>query len=247
MERKFESELAGQVARRHRNPLRSRAKVLVMTLVSCAVMVAAAGAVLSMKASAETGGPTEYQSLLTGGDYLVKSEAGDVVYTATVLEDDDFLIKRTSELKAVEFDTPGNSAVDYTKWAYSVNLRVRDLEPFAGGIGGMIVSEVTVGDIGEMRPWISVTGFTINGVQVMEASGLVSLDYSKYVGVEYVDGTMVVTVTLPDLTDLGISYGEEDMVSVFVLLKTPYIGWVGDPLLGWVPPVSEVGFPEYQF
>ena len=237
MERKFESELAGQVARRHKNPLKSRAKVLFMTVVSCAVMVAAAAAVLSMQASAALGGPTEYIDEFSGEDYLVDVD-GTITYKVYAPDepvDDAFLVKRTSALKWIEFDTPGLSTVDYTKAVYSVNVKLKDISAFPAGVAGMVVADLDVTGFTTWSPWIASATLSINDVETATYS-VITLGELPFMTSSWdsVTGTLSAQVTLPD----GIIYSPGDQVSIFVMFKTVEVDLT---ISG-----SEIGFPEYS-
>jgi hypothetical protein len=202
-------------------------------------MVGAAAAVLSIQASADDRGPTEYTDILFGEDYLVCVD-GAITYTAEDLVDDNFLVKRNSTLKWVEFDTPGNSAVDYTKVAYSVNLKLRDISAFTDGVTTMVVADLTVRGYVTYSPWISLASVSINGIEVMSFGG-VALGTLPFITSEYdaLTGTLSAQVTLPDLALIGdLKYNDEDLVSIFVMFKS-----VETPL---IISGSEVGFPEYQ-
>jgi hypothetical protein len=238
MERKFESELAGQVARRHKNPIGSRARVLFMTVVSCAVMVAAAAAVLSIQATASLGEPTEYYPIFSGEDYLVCAD-GVPTYTSDAPVDDSFLVKRTSALKWIEFDTPGNAAVDYTKVAYSTSVKLRDISLFTDGVAGMVVSDLTINGYTTYAPWISSVSVSVNDVEVMTYSA-VALNAVPFLVPTYdADAdTLSVEVSLPDLSLTSVGgYNADDLVSIFVMFKTVEVGLL---ITG-----SEVGFPDY--
>ncbi len=238
MERKFESELAGQVARRHKNPLKSRAKVLFMTVVSCAVMVAAAAAVLSMQASAALGGPTEYIDEFSGEDYLVDVD-GTITYKVYAPDepvDDAFLVKRTSALKWIEFDTPGLSTVDYTKVVYSVNVKLKDVSAFGDeGVTGMVLADLEVSGFTTYSPWIASATMSINDVETA-AYSVITLGELPFMTSSWdsATGTLSAQVTLPD----GIIYNPGDQVSIFVMFKTVEVDLT---ISG-----SEIGFPEYQ-
>jgi hypothetical protein len=234
MERKFESELAGQVARRHKDPIKNRARVLFMTAVSCAVMVAAAAAVMSFGASAFIGEPTVYESEFVGVDYLVSSEDGGIVYTDDDILDDSFLVKRTSELKWIEFDTPGLSTVDYTKVAYSANVKLREISGFPSGVAGMVVADVTINGFTTYAPWIASASLSVNDVDVLTYSA-VALDAVPFIAPVYdsVAGTLSVEVTLPD----SLACVSGDQISIFVMFKTVEVGL---DITG-----SEIGFPDY--
>lgn len=234
MEKKFESELAGQVARRHKNPLRSRTNVLLTAVVSCVVMVAAAAAVLSMQASAYLGEPTVYTNVFYGEDYLVDVD-GTVTYTSDAPIDDDFLVKRSSELKWIEFDTPGLSTVDYTKAAYSVNVKLRDISAFPAGVAGMVVADLDITGFTTWSPWIASASLSINDVEVLTYS-VITLGELPFMTSSYDSetGTVSAQVTLPD----GIIYNPGDQVSIFVMFKTVEVGLTVSG--------SDVGFPEYQ-
>lgn len=234
MEKKFESELAGQVARRHKNPLRSRANVLLAAVVSCVVMVAAAAAVLSMQASAYLGEPTEYTNAFYGEDYLINVD-GTATYTSDAPVDDDFLVKRTSELKWIEFNTPGLSTVDYTKAVYSVNVKLKDMSAFPAGVVGMVVADLDVTGFTTWSPWIASATLSINDVEAMTYGGI-TLGELPFMTSSYDSetGTVSAQMTLPD----GIIYNPGDQVSIFVMFKTVEVGLTVSG--------SDVGFPEYQ-
>jgi hypothetical protein len=238
MERKFESELAGQVARRHKNPIRSRARVLFMTVVSCAVMVAAAAAVLSMQATASLGEPTEYKPIFYGEDYMVLVD-GVPTYASVAPVDGSFLVKRTSTLKWIEFDTPGNAVVDYTKVAYSTSVRLKDLSLFTDGVTGMVVSDLTINGYTTYAPWIASVSVSVNDVEVV-SYGAVALNAVPFIVPVYdaVAGTLSVEVSLPDLSLTSVGgYNADDLVSIFVMFKTVEVGL---DITG-----SEIGFPDY--
>lgn len=233
MERKFESELAGQVARRHTNPVKSRARILFVTAVSCAVMVAAAAAVLSLGVSAFTGEPTVYESEFTGEDYLVCSEEGDIVYTDTAPVDGNFLVKRMSGLKWIEFDTPGNSEVDYTKVVYNTTLKLKDVTGIT--VPGMVVADVTINGFTTFPPWIASASLSIDGADTL-TYGSIALSEVPFLATVYDDttGTLSVEVTLPS----DQIYDGADTISIFVMFKTVEVGL---DITG-----SDVGFPDYQ-
>ncbi|GEM_PF-3871041 len=237
MERKFESELAGQVARRHNNPIKGRAKVLFMTMVSCAVMVGAAAAVLSMKASAAEGLPTEYTSVFTGEDYLVNVD-GTITYAVTPEIDDGYLVKRTSNLKWTTFDTPGNAPIDYTKVAYTVNVKLNHTIAFTDGVTGMFVSDLIIGGFDAIEPTMVSASISINDAPVVLSLDGSPLVASTYITSVYADGSLSIQVTLPSLDLTSVSYEDGDMVSIFVMFKTPETLLTLDG--------SEIGFPDYQ-
>lgn len=236
MERKFESELAGQVARRHKNPVGNRAQVLIMTVVSCAVMIGAAAAVLSLGASAALGSGTDYTEITPwdGEDYLIGDGTG-VTYTSDLPEDQLFLAKRTSVLKWVEFDTPGNSEIDYTKVVYNTSVKLRAISNDNVVLDGMVIADLTINGFTTYAPWIASASMWINGVEVGSYS-------SVFLGVvpfitpvwDSVTGTLSVDVTLP----AGQGYAEDDLISIFVMFKT------SETLLTITG--SEIGFPDYQ-
>lgn len=238
MESKFESELAGQVARRHKNPLRSRANVLLTAVVSCVVMIAAAAAVLSMQVSASLGEPTEYTNIFYGDDYLVNVD-GVPTYSADVPVEDNFFVKRTSSLKWIEFDTPGYATVDYTKIVYSVNVNLRDISAFSDGVTGMVVADLDVAGFLLYSPWIASANVCINDVEVM-SNGAIVLGELPYLAPSFdsATGTLSVAVTLPDISSLGLTYNSGDTVSIFVMFKTVEVGLT---ITG-----SEIGFPDFQ-
>lgn len=238
MERKFESELAGQVARRHRNPIKGRVKILFMTVVSCAVMVAAAAAVLSIGASAAEGTPTTFEGLaFTEEDYLISGVDG-AEYASTIGLEDDFLVKRTSELKWTTFATPGNSPADYTKVAYTVNVKLRDTSSFTDGVAGMFISDVTIDGFGIIDPVMVSASISVNGVALttpdqLDPAILNPLDFTEYLTWTYSAGVLSAQVELP-----GYLYADGDMVSIFVMFKTHQTGLM---IMG-----SEFGFPDYN-
>ena len=226
MERKFDSELAGRIARRQRNPAGRRATLLLMAVVSSAIMVGAA-AVLTMKASAALGGPTEYIEALSSEDYLVQSEEdpSEPVYADMAPLDGTYLVKRASSLKYVEFDTPGQSPNIYTKFVYNVNIKLRDLSAFEGGVTGMSLSTVTVGGLGDVAPLIVTAIIAVDGTEVFSEDGTTPLEMSAYISWTFSEGVASVEVSLPDLTGTNIaSYESGDMVSVFLMWKAPISG-----------------------
>jgi hypothetical protein len=241
MERKFESELAGQVARHHKNPIGNRAKVLFMTVISCAVMVGAAAAVLSMDARATLGTPTDYTPVFDGEDYLEVNAEGEIAYAEAPETEDVFLMKRTSELKWTTWDTPGNSPIDYTKVAYMVNLKLKDTTAFTSGVTSMSVTDLTVGGFGLSAPTLASASISINDVAVLMTDGGLALDASEYITWVYNEATGVlsVEVTLPslDLTN-ALSYKDGDKISIFVMFKT-------SETLSTITG-SEIGFPFYN-
>lgn len=241
MERKFESELAGQVARRHKNPLRGRMNVLLAAAVSCVVMVAAAAAVLSMQASASVGGPTVFIEEFSNEDYLINVEGVPtyIQYADGEAVDDTFLVKRNSELKSTQFDTPGLSEVDYTKVIYSVNVKLRDISGFDGGVSGMVIADLTVAGFALYSPWIASTNVCINGNEIMASEGIVlgTLSYMT-TSFDKETGILSAQIVLPDISSLEMSYNNDDLVSIFVMFKTVEVGL---DISG-----SEVGFPDYQ-
>jgi len=220
-------------------------KTLFMAVVSCAFMfVVASGAlavVLRTTVDPIESGPMapEYVSVAAAEDYLVDVE-GAVTYASALLPEELFLAKRTSDLKWTVFDTPGNSAVDYTKVVYLTNLKLRDLSLFTGGVTGLAVADVTINGFGEKTPTLVSASLTINGSAVLLLEGG-ALDASNYITWVYdaVTGTLSARVTLPslDLTT-ALAYNKGDMVTVFVMFKTPEPGLA---ITG-----SEIGFPDFQ-
>lgn len=233
MEKKFESELAGQVARRHKSPLRGGMKVLLTAVVSCVVMVAAAAAVLSMQASAYFGEPTVYTNVFYGEDYLVSVD-GTVASTSVVPVDENFLVKRTSELKWIEFNPPGLSTVDYTKAVYSVNVKLRDTSAFPDGVAGMVVADLEITGFTTFSPWIASASLSINDVEVMTHS-VITLGELPFMTSSWdsATGTLSAQVTLPD----EITYNAGDQISIFVMFKTVEVDITVSG--------SDIGFPEY--
>ena len=176
-------------------------------------------------------------SVAAAEDYLVNVE-GVVTYADALLLEEDFLLKRTSDLKWTVFDTPGNAAVDYTKVVYTVNLKLRDLSLFTGGVTGLAVSDLTIGGFGVKTPTLVSASLTINGAAVLLLDGG-ALDASNYITWAYDAGTLTAQVTLPslDLTT-ALAYKDGDMVTVFVMFKTPEPGLT---ITG-----GDIGFPDYQ-
>ena len=218
-------------------------KTLFVALVSCVFMfVVASGALAVVLRTAvdpiESGtAAPEYVSVAAAEDYLVNVE-GVVTYADALLIEEDFLLKRTSDLKWTVFDTPGNAAVDYTKVVYTVNLKLRDLSLFTGGVTGLAVSDLTIGGFGVKTPTLVSASLTINGAAVLLLDGG-ALDASNYITWAYDAGTLTAQVTLPslDLTT-ALAYKDGDMVTVFVMFKTPEPGLA---ITG-----SDIGFPDYQ-
>lgn len=194
---------------------------------------------VSMFAVATGASALVYTVVLDAEDYLVSTD-GVITYAGDLLPDQDFLLKRGSDLKWTEFDTPGNSPVDYTKVVYTVNVKLRDLSHFTGGVAGLAVSDVTVEGFGEKTPTVVSATLTINDQPVLLADGG-ALDASNYITwlFDAVTGTLSARVTLPslDLTSAQ-AYNDDDVVSVFVMFKTPMTGLT---ITG-----GEVGFPDYQ-
>ena len=196
-------------------------KTLFMAVVSCVIMFAAATGALALT-------PPEYVSVATAEDYLV-SVGGVITYADPLLFEEDFLVKRISDLKYTVFETPGNAAAVYTKVVYTVNLNLKDLSPFTEGVAGLVVSDVTIDGIGDKEPTLVSASLTINGAAM-------NLDASKYITqVVYDAGTLSARVTLPSLES---TYNDGDMVAVFVMFKTPVTGLT---ITG-----SDIGFPDYQ-
>jgi len=220
-------------------------KTLFVALVSCVFMfVVASGALAVVLRTAvdpiESGtAAPEYVSVAAAEDYLVNVE-GVVTYADALLIEEDFLLKRTSDLKWTVFDTPGNAAVDYTKVVYTVNLKLRDLSLFTGGVTGLAVSDLTIGGFGVKTPTLVSASLTINGeaVYLVDAGALDASNYITWV-YDAVTGTLSARVTLPslDLTT-ALAYKDGDVVSVFVMFKTPEPGLA---ITG-----SDIGFPDYQ-
>ena len=211
-----------------------------MTLVSCAVMVGATAAVLSMQASAAFGEPTVYTNIFYGEDYLVSVD-GTITYTADDPGEENYLVKSNSELKWIEFNTPGNSAVDYTKAAYSVNVKLRDISAFTEGVTGMVVADLTVGGFVTYEPWISFASLSINGVEVISSGAVMLGTLLPFITSVYdaETGTVSSQVTLPEiaLTEV-LEYHDGDLVSIFVMFKSveTSLTITGD----------EVAFPNYN-
>lgn len=232
MGRKYESELARRVAERRTGRLDHGARAVLATVLSCAVLVAGAAAVLSIQASAAQGGPTEFEYLFeeeTRVDYLVLGEDESVTYTDVAPEDDDFVMKRASTLKATEFSSPGSSPNVYTKFVYTANVKLRDIIWVEGGVAGLMVSQLTIGGFGESAPSMVAAGVTIDGLEV-----LVQPDWYAST---FEDGTYTLELVMPSLLD-DRDYVPHNMVTLFLMWKVPMQGWDGS--------VSEIGFPEYQ-
>lgn len=232
MGRKFDSELAGKVVQHRKGPADRRTRVVLAAVLSCVVMVSGAAAVLSVKASAAQGGATEFEYLFnerTKVDYLVLEDDDTVVYTEVAPEDDDFIIKRASTLKMTEFNSPGSSPNVYTKFVYTMNVKLRDIAWIDGGVAGMTVSQLTVGGFGELAPSIVTASVTIDGLAVPVEPDWYTMAFE--------DGTLSLELGLPDLPE-DKEYVPHNMVSLFLMWKVPMEGWVGS--------VAEVGLPEYQ-
>ncbi len=222
-------------------------KVLFLTVVFCAVMAAAATPALSAEYLAPLPGdkgnaPPEYAAVLSGEDYLVSGDEG-VVYTDALADGELFLVKRISELKSALWIPDGNSGTVYTKVAYAVNLKLRDISAFAG-VTGMAVSNLVVEGFGSKAPTLISAILSINGVPVTLKDSTELLPDSNYMSREYVydaaagTGVLSVQFWLPslDATVVG-EYLDEDAVSIFVMFRTP------EPV---TITGSEVGFPDYQ-
>lgn len=220
-------------------------KTLFVALISCVFLFAvASGALAVISRTAvdpidSAGAAAEYVSVAAAEDYLVNVE-GVVTYADALLLEEDFLLKRSSDLKWTVFDTPGNAAVDYTKVVYTVSLKLRDLSLFTGGVTGLAVSDLTIGGFGVKTPTLVSASLTINGAAVLLLDGG-ALDASNYITWVYdaVTGTLSARVTLPslDLTT-ALAYKDGDMVTVFVMFKTPEPGLT---ITG-----GDIGFPDYQ-
>jgi len=218
-------------------------KTLFMAVISCAFLFAVATGALALVSRTavdpidSAGAAAEYVSVAAAEDYLVNVE-GAVTYADALLLEEDFLLKRTSDLKWTVFDTPGNAAVDYTKVVYTVNLKLRDLSLFTGGVTGLAVSDLTIGGFGVKTPTLVSASLTINGAAVLLLDGG-ALDASNYITWAYDAGTLTAQVTLPslDLTT-ALAYKDGDMVTVFVMFKTPEPGLT---ITG-----GDIGFPDYQ-
>lgn len=232
MERKFGSELAKEVAQHRRGLFDRRTRIVFAAVISCAVMVSGAAAVLSIKASAAQGGATEFEYLFDEGtkvDYLVVGDDESVTYTCVAPEEDDFIIKRASTLKMTEFSSPGSSPNVYTKFVYSMNVKLRDIVWIESGVAGMKVAQLTVGGFGESAPSIVTASVTIDGLEV-----LVQPDWYA---ATFDGGVYTLDLVMPDLPD-DREYIPHNMVSLFLMFKAPMQGWDGS--------VEEIGFPEYQ-
>ena len=219
--------------------------ILFMTLASFVFMVAAATAALSIErtpidpgnVSSEGLAPL-YDSVFTAEDYIVDTE-GVATYADSLLPDQAFLVKRTSELKSTVFTPPGSTSL-YTKVVYAVNLKLRDLSLFTDGVAGLVVSDLTVTGFGEKKPCLVSASLTINGSAVLLEDGG-ELEASNYLTWTYDAGTGTVSarLILPslDLTT-ALAYNDKDAVSVFVMFKVPETGLA----IGG----SDIGFPDFQ-
>lgn len=232
MGRKYESEMARCVSERRTYVFDRRTRVVLATILSCAVMIAGAAAVLSIQASAAQGVPTEFEDLFEEGtnvDYLVLEEDESVGYTDAPLEDDDFIMKRASTLKMTEFSSPGNSPNVYTKFVYTMNVKLRDIAWIEDGVAGMMLAQLTVGGFGESAPSVVTAGVTVDGLEVSVEPGWYTTTFE--------DGTYTLELVLPHLLDDG-DYVPHNMVTLFLMWKVPMQDWDGS--------ASEIGFPEYQ-
>jgi hypothetical protein len=243
MGREFESELAARITQRHMSPAGRRTTLLFMSVVSCALMIGASAAVLSMKATAEVKGPTTYTDLFSNTDYLVDSDGSIALWTDPLVDpvDEVILVKKNSTLKFVEFYPPGNPPTVNTKFVYTVNVKLKDLSLFTEGVAGMVVSQLTVYGMEELNvvPIVVSTAVAVNGVPVTNSDDQTPLDMAAYVDWGFTEGVTTVGVMLPNLegTDT-VGYSDGDMVSIFIMWKVP--------LHGLVVECDETPFPAYQ-
>ncbi|MBE0518176.1 MAG: hypothetical protein IH630_02980 [Thermoplasmata archaeon] len=232
MERKFESELAEKVSLRSKSGFFGRkASVFALAIISSAIMIGAAAVTLSMNASA-TEGAWNYKQIHSADDFLVYdlSEGTtftDLIYVDAIEADDDFVVKRSSDLKAGTFDSPGWGPT-YTKLVYSVNVKLRHTAPFEGQIGGLEIASLTVAGFDQI-PVLGASTISLNGV-VVPVSGILVNTVS--------DDGVTVDLVLPDLATIGDTYESYDMISFLVVLKVPQA-----PL---DLTAVEIGFPSYN-
>jgi hypothetical protein len=220
-------------------------KTLFVAVVSCLFMFAVSTGALAVVSRTiaepveEAGGQApEYTLIVDAEDYLVDVE-GVVTFAEDLTIDQLFLVKRGSDLKWTVFDTPGGGN-DYTKVVYTTNVRLRDIALFTAGVAGLALSDVTIEGFSENLPTMVSASLAINGEPVLLAEGG-ALDASNYITwvFDSVTGTLSARVTLPslDLTT-ALAYENGDVVSLFVMFKTPVTGL---NIAG-----SEIAFPDYQ-
>ncbi|MBU1158175.1 MAG: hypothetical protein KKE24_02425 [Candidatus Thermoplasmatota archaeon] len=234
MERKFESELAEKVSLRSKSGFSGRkASVFVLAIISSAIMIGATAVTLSMSSSTAGCPWIEYTNLLDETDYLVYDLSEGTTYTDLIYADeigaeDDFVVKRTSEVRTGEFDTPGDGTV-YTKLVYSVNVKLRHTAPFEGLIAGLEVASLNVSGFG-LIPELMTHTISLNGT-VISVDGIT-------VVTDCADGSITIDLVMPDLTDTEYAYESYDMVSFLVMLRVPLTGLILD--------AEEIGFPSYN-
>lgn len=236
MEKRYKSDLANRIA--DKKPRSSRQLgVLATAVVACAMLVGVAGAALPIMANGSGNCPMDFQVLIEQDqDYLVPVEVTDesgLVSTELQHAEDwtgAYDAMRIANLKTDTFQTPGLYAKTYTKFVYSVTVKLQSLAniDLTDGVG-MTVGHLEIAGVGSAEQFLMDAKISINGImQDIGASAFVSDNLETGTLLE----TVEVDLILPDLM-----YSEGDEVMLFVMYKSGLVEWLG----GFV----EEAFPEY--
>lgn len=239
MEGRYKSQLANRIA--EKKPWSGRQLgVLVAAVAACALLVGAASFSIPIAANGSGGSPVEYADLFAQDqDYLVpvevEGEDGEVSVELqhADLWDGPYDVMKVSRLKMDTFQTPGLYSKTYTKFVYTVTVKLGSIENIDLTDGfGLTVAHVEITGVGAAQQYLKNGSLSINGVLTDVPVIQYVISEINPVGAELVD-VLKFDIILPDLV-----YAAGDEISVFVMFMSALTGWTGE--------ASEDAFPAFD-
>lgn len=239
MESRYKSQLANRIA--EKKPWSGRQLgVLVAAVAACALLVGAASFSIPIEANGSGNSPVNFEDIFVQKqDYLIPVEVeGEDGVVAVELQHTDGIwdgpydVMKVSRLKMDTFQTPGLYAKTYTKFVYTVTVKLGSIEniEFTDGIG-LIVAHVEITGVGAAQQYLNSGSLSINGELMDVPVNQYVTSNINLVGDELID-VLKFDVILPDM-----SYVAGDEISVFVMFMSALTDWAGEAF--------EDAFPEF--
>lgn len=240
MEGRYKSQLAKRVA--EKKPWAGRQLgALVAAVAACALLVGVATFSIPIAAKGSGDSPVDYADLFVQDqDYLIATEVvGDDDQVSVELQhassswDGPYDVMKVSRLKMDTFQTPGLYSKTYTKFVYTVTVKLGSIEniDLTDGVG-LTVAHVEITGVGDAQQYLKEASLSINGELTDVPVSQYVISNINTVGEDLIE-VLEFDIILPDL-----DYAAGDEISVFVMFMSALTDWTGL--------ASEDAFPEFD-